>query len=137
MQYDDGEVLQGLEEDWTFLGAKMMEWACGLVVFLMISLFADSAARAMPFMLLGWILTTVSLAGLRKSFPDEERGVRNCIATACGFPPPSIPMPATMQPVWSGSQLREVPKDSEFYALGLNEMFPSFERQYSEAEEQD
>ena len=117
------------------MGANAMEWACGLVVFLLISLFADSPARAMPFMLLGWVLTTVTLAGLRKSFPDEERGVRNAVSTACGFPPPGIPLPSTLQPIWSGAQLREVSKSSKFYQLGLNKMLPSFERQYTEAPE--
>lgn len=133
MQFDDGEVLQGLDENWTFMGANAMEWACGLVVFLLISLFADSPARAMPFMLLGWILTTVTLAGLRKSFPDEERGVRNAVSTACGFPPPGIPSPSALQPVWSGAQIREINKNSKYYVLGLNKMFPTFERQYTEA----
>lgn len=132
---DNGEVLPGLDETWTFMGANAMEWACGLVVFLLISLFADSPARAMPFMLLGWVLTTVTLAGLRKSFPDEERGVRNAMSTACGFPPPGIPAPSSLQPVWSGAQLREIPKNTKFYELGLHTMFSTFERQYEEAEE--
>ena len=95
MQFDDGEVLQGLDENWTFMGANAMEWACGLVVFLLISLFADSPARAMPFMLVGWILTTTTLAALRRSFPDQERGVRNAVATSCGFPPPGVGVPTS------------------------------------------
>lgn len=132
---DNGEVLPGLDENWTFMGANAMEWACGLVVFLLISLFADSPARAMPFMLLGWVLTTVTLAGLRKSFPDEERGVRNALSTACGFPPPGIPAPSSLQPIWSGAQLREIPTNTKFYELGLHSMFPTFQRQYTEAEE--
>lgn len=135
MQFDNGEVLQGLDENWTFMGGNAMEWACGLVVFLLISLFADSPARAMPFMLLGWILTTTTLASLRRSFPDQERGVRNAVATACGFPPPGIPMPSSLQPVWSGSPAREVNPKSKFIQLGLNQLFPSFNRQYEEAPE--
>ena len=133
MHYDDGEVLQGLDENWTFMGGNVMEWGCGLVVFLLISLFADSPARAMPFMLLGWVLTTVTLASLRKSFPDEERGVRNAIAVACGFPPPGIPAPSKLQPLWSGAPSREPKNNSRFVQLGLDRMFPSFQRQYSEA----
>lgn len=132
MRFDDGEVLQGLDENWTFMGANAMEWACGLVVFLLISLFADSPARAMPFMLLGWVLTTVTLAGLRKSFPDEERGVRNAVSTACGFPPPGIPMPSALQPIWSGAPLRAVPKKTKFVQLGLDQMFSTFERQFTD-----
>lgn len=135
MQFDDGEVLQGLDEEWTFMGANAMEWACGLVVFVLISLFADSPARAMPFMLAGWVLTTTSLAGMRKSFPDEQRGVRNAIATSCGFPPPGIPMPSSLQPVWSGCPMREVKESSKFKEYALDNMFPSFEVQFSEADE--
>ncbi len=135
MQFDDGEVLQGLEEEWSFMGANAMEWACGLIVFILISLFADSPARAMPFMLAGWVLTTTSLAGMRKSFPDEQRGVRNAIATSCGFPPPGIPMPSALQPIWSGCPTREVKQNSKFVEYGLDQMFGSFEVQYSEADE--
>lgn len=134
MKFDDGEVLQGLDENWTFMGANAMEWACGLVVFLLISLFADSPARAMPFMLLGWILTTTTLAGLRRSFPDQERGVRNAVSTACGFPPPGIPAPSRLQPIWSGCPVRKVDEKSKFVELGLDKMFPSFERDLRDAE---
>ena len=135
MQFDDGEVLQGLDEDWTFMGANAMEWACGLVVFVLISLFADSPARAMPFMLLGWVLTTTTLAAMRRSFPDQERGVRNAVCVACGFPPPGIPAPSVMQPIWSGSPSRQVRENTKFVQLGLSDMFPSFERQFTDAEE--
>ena len=134
MKFDDGEVLQGLDENWTFMGANAMEWACGLVVFLLISLFADSPARAMPFMLLGWILTTTTLAGLRRSFPDQERGVRNAVSTACGFPPPGIPAPSRLQPIWSGCPVRKVDEGSKFVQLGLDKMFPSFERDLRDVE---
>ena len=135
MQFDDGEVLQGLDEGWTFMGANAMEWACGLVVFLLISLFADSPARAMPFMLAGWILTTLTLASLRRSFPDQERGVRNAVATACGFPPPGIPKPSALQPIWSGAPVKKVAQHWEFTKLGFDKMLPSFERQFTEAVE--
>lgn len=135
MQFDNGEVLQGLDENWTFMGGNAMEWACGLVVFLLISLFADSPARAMPFMLLGWILTTTTLASLRRSFPDQERGVRNAVATACGFPPPGIPLPSSLQPVWSGAPSRAINPKSKFAELGLDKIFPSFQRQFEEAVE--
>ncbi len=135
MQFDSGEVLQGLDEDWSFMGGNAMEWACGLVVFLLISLFADSPARAMPFMLLGWILTTTTLASLRKSFPDQQRGVKNAVCTACGFPPPGIPAPSSLMPFWSGAHSREIDPKSRFVELDLDQMFPSFRRQFEEAEE--
>ena len=133
MQFDSGEVLQGLDENWTFMGANAMEWACGLAVFLLISLFADSPARAMPFMLVGWILTTTTLAALRRSFPDQERGVRNAVATACGFPPPGIPAPSALQPIWSGAPSKKLNPACKMVELGLDRMFPSFERQFEEA----
>lgn len=134
MRFDDGEVLQGLDENWTFMGANAMEWATGLVVFLLISLFADSPARAMPFMLAGWVLTTTTLAGLRRSFPDQERGVRNAVSTACGFPPPGIPAPSCLQPVWSGCPTKDVKSSARFRKMGLERMFPSFERDLTEAD---
>jgi len=135
MNYDDGEVLQGLDENWTFMGANAMEWACGLVVFFLISLFAESPARAMPFMLLGWVLTTTTLAGMRRSFPDQERGVRNALSVYCGFAPPGLPAPSILQPVWSGCPLKEVPQNWQFTQLGLDKMFPSFTREFEDAEE--
>lgn len=135
MRYDDGEVLQGLDENWSFMGANAMEWGSALAVFMLISLFADSVARAMPFMLLGGIMTAVTLASMRKSFPDQERGVRNAVSTFFGFPPPGIPMPSKLQPVWSSSPMREIPPRSKFVQLGLSHMFKTFERQYTEASE--
>lgn len=133
MRYDDGEVLQGLDENWSFMGANAMEWGCALAVFMLISLFADSVARAMPFMLIGGIVTAVTLASMRKSFPDQERGVRNAVTTFFGFPPPGIPAPSKLQPIWSGSPMREIPAHSKFIQLGLSFMFKTFERQYTDA----
>jgi hypothetical protein len=136
MRFDDGEVLQGLDESWSFMGANAMEWGCALAVFMMISLFADSVARAMPFMLIGGIMTAVTLASMRKSFPDQERGVRNAVSTFFGFPPPGIPAPSKIQPIWSGAPLREIPKNSKFVKMGLTQMFNTFERQFTDAVEQ-
>ena len=122
---DNGEVLQGLNERWTFIGANVIEWGCGLVVFMIISLFAETPGRAMPFMLVGGVLTTTSLASLRSSFPDEERGVRNALCAACGFPPVGIPAPASLQPVWSASPVRSLPETSNFVQLDLDLLHPS------------
>lgn len=135
MQFDNGEVLQGLGDSWNFMGANAMEWAAGLVVFLLISLFAESPARAMPFMLIGWVLTTTQLALLRRSFPDEERGVRNAVMTSCGFPPVGIPRPSILQPVWSGSPIVRLSNKSRFEMLALGELFPYGEREYFEDQE--
>ena len=132
MLRDDGEVLQGLDENWTFMGASLMEWMMGIVVFMLISLFAEKPGRAMPFMLAGWVGTTVSLATLRRSFPDEQRGVANALCTACGFPPVGIPLPSSLQPTWSGAPLRALASDKKFVRLGLDEHFPSFRDQLNE-----
>ena len=81
-------------------------------------------------------MTAVTLASMRKSFPDEERGVRNAVATTFGFPPPGIPIPSKLQPVWSGAPLREIPKSSKFSKMGFSQMFPIHSRQFTEAVEQ-
>ena len=64
MNFDDGEVLPRLNDNWNFMGANAMEWSAGLAVFLLISLLSDSPGRVMPLMLLGWVSTTVMLAML-------------------------------------------------------------------------
>lgn len=122
---DNGEVLQGLNDRWTFMGGNIVEWSCGLMVFCLISLFAETPGRAMPFMLIGGVLTTTSLASLRNSFPDEERGVRNALCAACGFPPIGIPAPSSLQPVWSASPIREIAPTKGFVQLDLDYIFPS------------
>lgn len=135
MTFDDGEVLPGLNEPWTFIGANAMEWGVGIVVFVMIGSFARTPASAMPFMLGGWVLTTTTLASIRNLFPDQERGVRNAVMTACGFPPPGIPMPSSLQPVWSPSPMRALSAKSRFVRLGFEEQFPSFTRDFTEPDE--
>ncbi len=135
MEYDSGDVLPGLNEPWTFVGATLIEWAMGLVVFLMISLFSVSPSRAMPAMLIGWVSTTVTLAALRNSFPDEERGVRNLFMSSCGFPPIGIPAPALLQPVWSVAPLRELNNMKPYVQLGLDKVFPYLQREFEEDED--
>ena len=104
------------------------------MAFIIISLFAKSPVRAMPFMLSGAVLTTTTMAALRRGYPDEQRGLRNAILTTCGFGPPDIPAPAALQPVWSGSPLKEIPRDTKFKKIGLDQMFASFERDFTPAE---
>ncbi len=135
MQYDDGEVLPGLNEPWTFVGANAMEWGVGIVVFVMIGSFARTPASAMPFMLGGWVLTTTTLATVRNLFPDQERGVRNAVMTACGFPPPGIPAPAALQPIWSGAPVTGAKVNSRFVRLGFEHTFPSFARNETDADQ--
>ncbi len=127
MQYDNGEVLPGLNETWTFGGATLVEWGAGFAVFCIISLFGRSPATLMPFMLTGWVTTTWTLASVRRMFPDEERGLRNFLMTSCGIQPFGIPAPSKLQPVWSACPIAGIPKTKRFHALGLSKMFPSFE----------
>ena len=137
MEFDDGEVLPGLNENWTFLGATAFEWALGIVVFVMISIFAPPGriGVAVPFMLAGWVATTYTFAAVRQLFPDEERGVANTVMTFCGFEPLNIPAPAVLQPVWSGAPVQDLKKESKFNEVGLDALFPIFHEQLTDEEE--
>ena len=117
---DSGEVIPSLNEDWTFAGAKLFEWMGGLMTAFMASNLFDRPAHAMPLLVLIWIGTTLGLALLRKKFPDEERGVRNMCMAACGFAPPGIPTPASLQPLWSGAPIRSLPKMCLYQQLDLD-----------------
>ena len=77
----------------------------------------------MPILVGIMIGTTSGLAGLRKAFPDEERGIRNLMMVSLGFAPPGIPKPAAIQPVWSGAPMRELSETKHFSQLGLEEVF--------------
>ncbi|MBL7663146.1 hypothetical protein JNK13_10390 [bacterium] len=133
--FDDGEVIQGLDDRWSFGGANAVEWAVGVVVFVIIGSLARTPASAMPLMLFGWIGTTATLASIRKMFPDEERGVRNAALTAIGIRPQGIPAPARIQPVWSPCPLRRVHPSSKFSRLGLESIFPTLQAQLTEEEQ--
>jgi hypothetical protein len=119
---DDGHVIPALNEDWTFAGAKLMEWMAGLTMAFMASTAVEKPAVWMPFLVLLMIGTTLSLATLRKRFPDEERGVRNLLMTTCGFAPPGIPTPAKLQPRWSGGRISTLKRNSLYMQLDLDEM---------------
>ena len=131
---DGGEVLQGLDEPWTFLRANMMEWTSGMLVFLMIGSVGRTPAAQMPLMLVGWVVTTSTLSVIRNMFPDQERGVRNALMASCGFAPPGIPTPARLQHVWSGAPIRQLPALKKFNRIGFDQLFPSFQRQLTEIE---
>lgn len=124
---DSGEEIQGLGEDWSFLGAKLAEWLAGFATFIIVAevVFKGHMGQGMPIMILCWIVTTVGLASLRAKFPDQEKGVRNYFATLCGFAPPFIPTPSALQKFWSGAPVRRLPDDCEFMQLGLGELLPS------------
>ena len=130
---DDGYVIPSLNENWTFAGAKPMEWISGLMAALIFSeLFVSNLGRQMPIVLLILVLVPLLLATARKTYPDEERGLRNHLMSIMGLSPPDIPMPAILQPIWSGSPMRVMPEDCEFTQLGLElvmfeERFKQFE----------
>lgn len=122
---DNGEEIPGLGDSWTFLGAKPFEWIAGLPTFMIISemFFKGATVKWMPILLLCWFATTFVLAGMRRRFPDEERGLLNLLAVKCGFAPPNIPTPAELQPLWSGAPLRHLSEKCEFHELGLADVF--------------
>lgn len=131
---DNGEEIQGLDEGWTFGGANMMEWASGLVAFMVSNeLFLHNASRNMPILLAIWIGTSIGLSKLRKKFPDEHRGIANAAMTGMGFKPPFIPAPASLQPLWSGCRVQALDKEKYFMQLGLDKVF----EQPEEADELD
>jgi hypothetical protein len=111
-----------LNEDWTFAGCKAMEWMAGLTMALMAGSAMHKPANAMPMLVLVMIGTTISLATLRKRFPDEERGVRNLCMVTLGFEPVGIPAPARLQPVWSGAPLRKLSEQCLYSQLELDEV---------------
>lgn len=120
---DNGEVIMGLNEEWTLGGAKLGEWIGGFMMFIIAQeLFFGNIGRNMPWLMLIWVTTTFGLAGLRRSFPDEERGIRNAAMTAAGFAPPGIPTPASLQPYWSGAPLRRLKKETILVQLGLEDI---------------
>ena len=119
---DSGDVIPCLNEDWTFGGCKAMEWMAGLTMALMVGSAMHKPANAMPMLVLMMIGTTLSLATLRKKFPDEERGVRNLCMVTCGFEPIGIPAPSRLQPLWSGAPLRQLNNRCLYSQLELDQV---------------
>ena len=127
---DNGEVIVGLNEEWTLGGAKLGEWVGGFMMFIIASeLVFTNVGRSMPWLMLIWISTTFGMAVLRRSYPDEERGLRNSAMTAMGFAPPGIPAPSAIQPYWSGAPLRGLKKESNLVVLGLENVLDVPEEQ--------
>lgn len=121
---DNGVVIPGLDEDWSLGGAKLAEWGAGFMAFIIASEFFDNVGRSMPYLLVILVTTTMAVAAVRKTFPDEERGIRNAALTAMGIEPPGIPPPAALQPYWSGAPTRSLGADCEMVRLGLDNIFP-------------
>ena len=125
---DNGEVIPALNEDWTFAGCKPMEWMSGLVLSFLVSTAFDKPAHYMPLLVIIWIGSSLSLGASRRKFPDEERGVRNMCMAACGFEPPGIPAPASLQPRWSAAPLRELSDTTLFAQLYMDEVIAKAQR---------
>lgn len=125
---DSGEEIPGLNEDWTLLGAKLMEWVSGLVMCMVVSeIFMLKTTKVAPILVMVLLGTVFGLAALRRRYPDEERGIRNQAMVAMGLPPPGIPAPASIQPQWSGAPVRGQEERSYFEQLGLAQVFPNTE----------
>jgi hypothetical protein len=119
---DDGHVIPGLNEDWSFAGARLMEWLAGVVAAMLASSLFDKPAHYMPFLIMFCIACTLALATLRKKFPDEERGVMHLMMTTLGFAPPGIPAPSKLQPRWSGGRIHALQETSLYRQLNLDEV---------------
>lgn len=121
---DDGQVIPGLNENWTFGGAKPMEWVSGLCAAIIFQeLFITNLGRSMPLVLMVLVSVPIGLATLRKTYPDEERGVRNYIMSLMGVSPPDIPRPAILQPIWSGAPTQKLRPNCLYNQLQLAELF--------------
>ncbi len=121
---DDGYTIAGLNEGWTLGGARVMEWVSGFVMAMISTeLLHLKMGTSGPMMAVVLIMTTFSLAGLRRQFPDEERGIRNAAMVGLGFEPPGIPSPAAFKPYWSGAPVRALSEKSYFVNLNLADLF--------------
>lgn len=133
---DSGEEISGLDQGWTFLGAKIPEWVSGIAVFLLVGeiFFKGSLDSGIPIMFICMVLTTMGMTRIRKMYPDEERGVRNDVMVKMGFPPPGIPSPSYFQPHWSGAPLEKLSPDCDFIKLGFDKIFFGDDTNLEEAE---
>jgi len=119
---DNGEVIPGLNENWTFAGANAMEWMSGFVVFIMSTEMFDKISRSMPLLIIIWLATTFFLASMRRMFPDEERGLRNFLMVKVGLTPMNLPDPSELQPLWAGTPMHSLRQGAHFNTLDLDGM---------------
>lgn len=138
---DNGEVIPGLNEDWTLGGAKLSEWMAGFVMLVISQeiIFGGSGqmGKYMPMLMTIWLGTTFGLAALRRQFPDEERGVRNKVAASLGVTPPGLPPPARVAPRLSGMRMEKLDEEREFTELGLHDIFPKRDIYEDDEEEEE
>ncbi len=132
---DDGQEIPGLNEGYTFMGAKVLEWVAGFTMFvisgdLVHTFFGIRPTQVTPILLMILFGTTICISTIRRKFPDEERGMLNAFADFMGWVPPGLPPQSSVQPYWSGAPIRNIPKKTYFRDLALDEVF-------YEAEEKD
>lgn len=123
---DNGEVIPGLNEEWTLGGAKLLEWTAGFSAFIISSevIFAGQPmGKMMPWLMIIWTSTTFGLAALRRQFPDEEAGMRNWAMDIMGVKPPGIPAQASIQPLWSATPVHELSEHCWYNLLDLDQVF--------------
>lgn len=101
-----------------------MEWICGFVAMVISSEAFDKPAKWAPVLITIMLFTTFGMASVRKRFPDEERGLRNFLMVSMGFIPPDIPIPAVLQPYWSGAPMRQLEEKTNYVQLELQNLFP-------------
>ncbi len=133
---DDGYVIPGLDEGWTFCGAKIIEWGYGFMTSMLFAecfLGHDKMGRYLPIVIIVLLVTTLGTASLRKLYPDEERGLRNHLLAILGLEPIDIPKPSHLQKLWSGAPVQELKPSCKYMKLGLNKIFEK-EDKYQEAE---
>lgn len=133
---DDGYVIPGLDEGWTFWGAKLVEWGYGFVaamIFSEVFLGGEKMGRYLPFILAVLFITTLGTASLRKLYPDEERGLRNHLLAILGLTPIDIPKPSFLQKIWSGAPVQDLNPRCKYMQLSLDKVFDKGDK-YKEAE---
>ena len=120
---DSGEVIPALNEGWTFFGANIFEWMTGVMAsMIFMEVCTTTPGASMPFIIAIAVTVPYIVSGLRKLYPDEERGLRNSCMVTLGFAPPGIPRPSELQSIWSGCPIVGLEKEKEFMQLGIDEM---------------
>lgn len=130
---DSGEVIPGLNDRWTLMGANLMEWMSGFLMTMLIgSAFQLHPSRSTPIIVGLFLGTTFGLAALRRQFPDEHKGVASLFLVKLGLAPPHIPRPASLQPFWSGAPVKEINERKDYMYLDLDDMFDLMKKEKEE-----
>jgi hypothetical protein len=120
---DNGEVIPGLDEDWTLGGANLLEWMAGFMALIIASevIIPGKMTKNMPVLMAIWVGVTFGLAMLRKMYPDGQRGLMNRAMVLVGLCPPGLAPPAELQPFWSGFPATELGERCKLRELGIDQ----------------